>query len=72
LPKAQPAAGRVRGDNWLDAMKQQKAPRRKGSSDPQDGEDGGLIQKPKFEVLYKYNEGYTNAVKRVMLVRDFL
>lgn len=28
--------------------------------------------KPKFCKLYRFNEGYTNAVKRPLLMRDLL
>jgi chromosome transmission fidelity protein 18 len=28
--------------------------------------------RPEFKVLYRFNEGYTNAVKRPLLLRDLL
>jgi chromosome transmission fidelity protein 18 len=28
--------------------------------------------RPEFKVLYRFNEGYTNAVKRPLLLRDLV
>jgi hypothetical protein len=33
---------------------------------------GSLAIKPQLTILYKYKEGYTNAVKRTVMMTDLL
>lgn len=57
---------RERKATWLDQLKEQRLA--KAGSVGGGGEGGG--GQPKFPVLYKFHEGYTNAVKRPVLMRD--
>jgi chromosome transmission fidelity protein 18 len=36
------------------------------------GDGGSKAGKPQFSKLYRFNEGYTNAVKRPLLMKDLL
>lgn len=73
---------------WLDALKARAAPKRKaaaaapgeaGSSKRAATEAAGPVADRagaltaiNYDVLYKFNEGYTNAVKRPMKVQELL
>ena len=77
------AASAPRG-TWLDQLKEQRMQRRpagaagrRAGSTGGDGAAGGGDTSPggkrgQLPVLYKYHEGYTNAVKRPLLMRDLL
>lgn len=66
------AAGAVRKAaaskaTWLDKLKEQK----QAQATAADG-GAGATGRRRFSVLYKFHEGYTNAVKRPVLMRDLL
>eukprot|EP00983_Pelagomonas_calceolata_P092738 1157702-Pelagomonas_calceolata.AAC.7 len=43
-----------------------------GGSPGTPGGSGSRAGKPQFSKLYRFNEGYTNAVKRPLLMKDLL
>ncbi|EFN58850.1 hypothetical protein CHLNCDRAFT_50360 [Chlorella variabilis] len=63
------AAAPPRG-TWLDALKERRGARGGGGGGEEGGAAGGRHHK--FPVLYRFHEGYTNAVKRPVLMRDLL
>lgn len=66
--------------NWLAALGTNAANRRKAAATsvrPTAGQGaeqqgGEATPKPKFTVLYRFNEGYTNAVKRPLTMGELL
>ncbi|KAL4457647.1 hypothetical protein ABPG75_012512 [Micractinium tetrahymenae] len=66
--RAARAAQQPRKGTWLDQLKEQRMARAAAAGAGAGGDGAG--GKHKFPVLYKFHEGYTNAVKRPVLMRD--
>ncbi|KAF5839563.1 hypothetical protein DUNSADRAFT_537, partial [Dunaliella salina] len=73
--------------NWLTSLRtsmsnkrkhqqqqqQQRNKKQAGAGSPSTpGGSGSRAGKPQFSKLYRFNEGYTNAVKRPLLIKDLL
>ncbi len=77
-----------RKENWLEALRSASSINRKANMSARKPEgaaaEGRAAEgveaancnaqqsQPQFKVLYRYNEGYTNAVKRPLLMRELL
>mmetsp|Transcript_26426 Transcript_26426/g.67927 ORF Transcript_26426/g.67927 Transcript_26426/m.67927 type:complete len:563 (-) Transcript_26426:300-1988(-) len=67
------------GGSWLETLRKQSSKRKQASRKPADGSGGGsqaavsqAAQGKHGPVLYKFHEGYTNAVKRRVRMSDLL
>eukprot|EP00798_Chlamydomonas_sp_ICE-L_P006626 gene6626-3282_t len=72
-PSGKPGSNKPVAVNWLTNLKKVAEAKRKIAIQGGGGADGGPGKaKEGHKVLYRFNEGYTNAVKKPMLTSDFL